>query len=73
MFYDEDGDLAHEFYEEVKINSDSQLTSMKKKLVNLRPQVYQVLLLLIVLNSLTNIFLFLKFRAQSTTQIQDFM
>lgn len=38
MFFDEDGDLAHEFYEEIKI-SDSQKTTMKKKLGNLRPQV----------------------------------
>lgn len=41
MFYDEDGDLAHEFYEEVKINSDSQKTTMRKKLANLRPQVHK--------------------------------
>lgn len=38
MYIDEDGDVAHEFYEEVKIGS-SQTTTMKKKITNLRPQV----------------------------------
>lgn len=46
MYFDEDGDLAHEFYEEVKIN-DSQTTAMKRKLVNLRPQASQDFLWLI--------------------------
>lgn len=41
MYFDEDGDLAHEFYEEVKIN-DSQTTAMKRKLVNLQPQASQI-------------------------------
>lgn len=41
MFYDEDGDLAHEFYEEVKIN-DLQ-TAMRRRLVNLHPQVNRTL------------------------------
>ena len=37
MYFDEDGDLAHEFYEEIKVN-DSQKTTMRRKLVSLRPQ-----------------------------------
>jgi len=39
MYFDEDGDLAHEFYEEVKVPGSSQTTAMRRKLVNLRPQV----------------------------------
>jgi len=39
MYIDEDGDVAHEFYEEVKVGN-SQTTAMKRKLTNLRPQVY---------------------------------
>lgn len=39
MFFDEDGDLAHEFYEEVKVPGSTQTTAMRRKLVNLRPQV----------------------------------
>ena len=37
MYFDEDGDLAHEFYEEIKVD-DSQTTAMRRKLTNLRPQ-----------------------------------
>ncbi|EFX87828.1 hypothetical protein DAPPUDRAFT_311882 [Daphnia pulex] len=37
MYFDEDGDLAHEFYEEIKVD-DSQKTTMRQKLANLRPQ-----------------------------------
>lgn len=37
MYFDEDGDLAHEFYEEIKVD-DSQKTTMRRKLANLRPQ-----------------------------------
>ena len=43
MYFDEDGDLAHEFYEEVKIN-DSETTAMRRKLANLRPQASRVIL-----------------------------
>lgn len=42
MFFDEDGDLAHEFYEEVRLDGASQKTVMKRKLNNLRPQVNPV-------------------------------
>ena len=38
MFFDEDGDLAHEFYEEIR-TQNSQVTYMKKRDCNLRPQV----------------------------------
>lgn len=38
MYFDEDGDLAHEFYEEVKTNG-SLKTTMRRNLSNLRPQV----------------------------------
>ena len=38
MYVDEDGDLAHEFYEEVKIDN-SQITQMQRRLKNLKPQV----------------------------------
>lgn len=38
MFFDEDGDLAHEFYEEVQL-PDSRATYMKRIEDNLRPQV----------------------------------
>jgi len=37
MYYDEDGDLAHEFYEEVK-DGKSQITFMRRKLSHLKPQ-----------------------------------
>ncbi|KAI9560288.1 hypothetical protein GHT06_014303 [Daphnia sinensis] len=37
MYFDEDGDLAHEFYEEVKVEN-SQSTTMRRKLSNLTPQ-----------------------------------
>jgi hypothetical protein len=37
MYFDEDGDLAHEFYEEIKVD-DSQKTTMRQTLANLRPQ-----------------------------------
>lgn len=36
MYFDEDGDLAHEFYEEVKVNET--VTEMKRKSSNLKPQ-----------------------------------
>ena len=36
MFFDEDGDLAHEFYEEV---IDKGHSRMKRQVRNLRPQV----------------------------------
>ena len=39
MFVDEDGDVAHEFYEEIKVNN-SHTTAMRRKLDKLRPQVY---------------------------------
>jgi len=38
MFFDEDGDLAHEFYEEVR-DGKSQRTYMRRKTLNLKPQV----------------------------------
>lgn len=38
MYVDEDGDLAHEFYEEVKTNN-SQTTHMERRIHNLKPQV----------------------------------
>lgn len=41
MYFDEDGDLAHEFYEEEKVD-DTQATTMRRKLGNLRPQVRPV-------------------------------
>lgn len=37
MFIDEDGDVAHEFYEEFKVDN-SHTTEMRRKLVNLRPE-----------------------------------
>lgn len=37
MFFDEDGDLAHEFYEEVR-DGKSQRTYMRRKTLNLKPQ-----------------------------------
>ena len=39
MFIDEDGDKAHEFYEEVPVPGKSHTTAMERKLVNLRPEV----------------------------------
>jgi hypothetical protein len=39
MFFDEDGDLAHEFYEEV---IDKGHSRMKRQVRNLRPQVYYI-------------------------------
>ena len=43
MYFDEDGDLAHEFYEEVKItdskHSSKSRTAMKRLRKNLTPQV----------------------------------
>lgn len=38
MYVDEDGDLAHEFYEEVKAD-DSLKTRMERRIHNLKPQV----------------------------------
>ena len=38
MFLDEDGDLAHEFYEEVR-DGKSQTTYMRRKTSHLKPQV----------------------------------
>ena len=35
MFFDEDGDLAHEFYEEVR-DGKSQRTYMRRKTLNLK-------------------------------------
>jgi len=37
MFLDEDGDLAHEFYEEVR-DGKSQTTYMRRKTSHLKPQ-----------------------------------
>ena len=39
MFFDEDGDLAHEFYEEVR-DGKSQTTHMRRKISHLKPQVF---------------------------------
>lgn len=39
MFFDEDGDLAHEFYEEVKPNKRGSKAKMKRIQTNLVPQV----------------------------------
>ena len=41
MFIDEDGDVAHEFYEEFKVDN-SHTTEMRRKLVNLRPEVLKI-------------------------------
>ncbi|CAH3126072.1 unnamed protein product [Pocillopora meandrina] len=38
MYFDEDGDLAHEFYEEVKPNKKGKKYSMKKVTRRLLPQ-----------------------------------
>jgi len=38
MFFDEDGDLAHEFYEEVKPNKRGSKAKMKRIQTNLVPQ-----------------------------------
>ena len=40
MFFDEDGDLAHEFYEEVQ-DGKSQTTHMRRKISHLKPQVFK--------------------------------
>ena len=40
MFFDEDGDLAHEFFEEVEVfDGNCPRTAMQQKERNLRPQV----------------------------------
>lgn len=44
MYFDEDGDIAHEFYEEVKVEN-SQTTTMRRKLGNLRPQASPVFMI----------------------------
>ncbi|XP_046682988.1 tumor suppressor candidate 2-like [Homalodisca vitripennis] len=38
MFFDEDGDLAHEFYEEVRPNKKGSKAKMKRIQTNLVPQ-----------------------------------
>ncbi|KAK2173288.1 hypothetical protein NP493_885g00000 [Ridgeia piscesae] len=38
MYFDEDGDLAHEFYEEVQINRNTHKTTMRRNYTNLRPE-----------------------------------
>lgn len=44
MYFDEDGDIAHEFYEEIKVEN-SQTTTMRRKLGNLRPQASPVFMI----------------------------
>lgn len=39
MFFDEDGDLAHEFYVEVPASGKRKHASMKRISKNLRPEV----------------------------------
>ena len=56
MYFDEDGDLAHEFYEEIKVD-DSQTTTMRRKLTNLRPQASKLFLWLLIL---VNFFLIIQ-------------
>lgn len=38
MYFDEDGDLAHEFYEEVQISRNTHRTTMRRNYANLRPE-----------------------------------
>ena len=60
MFIDEDGDVAHEFYEEFKVDN-SHTTEMRRKLVNLRPEVLKIPTHLEVKLILTKIFFYLFF------------
>ena len=39
MYFDEDGDLAHEFYEEIILGGSCPRSAMKRKRKNLIPQV----------------------------------
>ena len=39
MYFDEDGDLAHEFYEEVILGGACPRSAMRRRRKNLRPQV----------------------------------
>ena len=39
MYFDEDGDLAHEFYEEVRVSHHTRRTTMQRLYANLRPEV----------------------------------
>ncbi|XP_013404773.1 tumor suppressor candidate 2 [Lingula anatina] len=40
QFFDEDGDLAHEFYEEVRVEKNDKKMVMQKRVKNLTPQGY---------------------------------
>lgn len=60
MYFDEDGDLAHEFYEEVVVDRAGKHVIMrKKKQDSLKPQVTLNILLKVRLSGI--IYLYVKF------------
>ena len=68
MYFDEDGDLAHEFYEEVRADNSGK-TVMERRSTNLRPQVTPESLFAHILPFLTSYFH--SYRVLSTTPTPD--